>query len=148
MIVLGLIAVLAIVIAIQKKDAGGKPGAGPRPLQLGRTRSVLTVNEQGMYFCLVDALPKAIVLVQVAHSALLTAKGYAARNTFDRKRADFVLCDRAFQVLAVVELDDSSHDKSGDKDRARDAALAGVGYRVVRYRGVPDIDRVRADFPG
>ena len=142
-----LVIPLAIFIAIQKMTAGGNLSA--RPVQLGRTRSVLTVNEQGMYFRLVDALPQAVVLAQVAHSALLTAKGYAARNTFDRKRADFVLCDRAFQVLAVIELDDSSDDTNGDKDKdkARDAALAGVGYRVVRYRDIPDIDRVRADFP-
>ena len=79
-------------------------------------------------------------------SYVLTARAYATRNTFDRKVADFVVCDKSFQVLAVIELDDASHKGKADKDAARDAMLANAGYRVLRYPNVPDIDRVRGDF--
>ncbi len=56
------------------------------------------------------------------------------------------MCDRAFQVLAVVELDDSSHKGRADRDAKRDAMLTEAGYRVLRYARIPDIDRVHLDF--
>ncbi|RYG09360.1 MAG: DUF2726 domain-containing protein, partial [Burkholderiales bacterium] len=106
----------------------------------------LTRNEQAMYFRLQGALPDLIVLSQVSFGALLTAKAMAVRNTFDRKRADFVICEKSFKVVALVELDDSSHDGKRARDEKRDAQLSAAGYRVLRYRGVPNIDRVQADF--
>ncbi|MOA41717.1 hypothetical protein D3C78_1637080 [compost metagenome] len=59
-----------------------------------------------------------------------------------------MVCDKAFQVLAVIELDDASHKGKTDKDAARDAMLVAAGYRVLRYPNIPDIDRVRGDFLG
>jgi very-short-patch-repair endonuclease len=82
----------------------------------------------------------------VSFSALITARSHATRNLFNRKIADFVICDRALQVVAVVELDDSSHKNKSEEDQQRDALLTAAGYRVIRYKSVPDIDRVRADF--
>ena len=111
-----------------------------------RRRQLLSEREQAMHNRLSQALPDLVVLAQVSFSALLTARAYATRNTFDRKTADFVVCDKAFQVLAVIELDDASHKGKADKDAARDAMLAGAGYRVLRYPNIPDIERVRSDF--
>ena len=99
-----------------------------------------------MYNRLVQSLPDLVVLAQVSFGALLTARAYAARNTFDRKIADFVVFDRGFQVLAVIELDDSSHKGKEARDAQRDALLTQAGYRVLRYPRIPDIDRVKADF--
>ncbi|SDE95664.1 Protein of unknown function [Variovorax sp. CF079] len=106
----------------------------------------LTRNEQSMYFRLQGALPDLIVLSQVSFGALLSARSTAVRNTFDRKRADFVICEKSFKVVAIVELDDSSHDGKRARDDKRDAQLKNAGYRVLRYRGIPDIDRVQSDF--
>lgn len=106
----------------------------------------LTRNEQAMYFRLQGALPDFIVLSQVSFGALLAAKSTAVRNTFDRKRADFVICEKSFKVVAIIELDDSSHDGKKARDEKRDAQLKAAGYRVLRYRGIPNIDRVQADF--
>ena len=49
-------------------------------------------------------------------------------------------------MIAVVELDDSSHKGRAKEDGARDALLTDAGYRVVRYPRVPDIEQVKADF--
>ena len=56
------------------------------------------------------------------------------------------MCDAAFQVLGVIELDDSSHKGRADRDARRDALLKSAGYRVLRYARIPDIDRVQMDF--
>lgn len=85
-----------------------------------------------MYPRLLKALPDIVILAQVCFSALLTARKTGTRNRFDRKIADFVVCDKALQVLAVIELDDSSHRGKEGKDAARDKLLQDAGHRVTR----------------
>jgi very-short-patch-repair endonuclease len=139
-----LAAVVLILVGVALIAGANKRGKGrgekPKP------KALMTEREQAMYNRLVQALPELVVLAQVSFSALLTARSYAARNTFDRKVADFVVCDKAFRVLAVVELDDSSHRGREKEDGARDVLLVNAGYRVLRYPRVPDVDRVRDDF--
>lgn len=131
-----------VLFAKAAKKVSAQAGAAESP----RRRQLLSEREQAMHNRLVQVLPDLVVLAQVSFSALLTARAYAVRNTFDRKTADFVVCDKAFQVLAVIELDDASHKAKAGKDAARDAMLANAGYRVLRYPNIPDIDRVRSDF--
>ncbi|WP_457350897.1 DUF2726 domain-containing protein [Sphingomonas sp. UYP23] len=53
------------------------------------------------------------------------------RYKFSSKIVDFVIEDRASgAILALVELDDRSHDAA--RDRQRDAMTASAGYRTVR----------------
>lgn len=134
------IALMAFSIAKKRGTRSNKASEQPR------RKAPLTEREQAMHNRLTQALPDLVVLAQVSFSALLTARAYAVRNTFDRKVADFVVCNKAFQVLAIVELDDSSHKGRAEQDAARDALLTDAGYRVLRYPHVPDTDRVKADF--
>lgn len=111
-----------------------------------KAKRVISMNEQPMFSRLRDALPQHIVLAQVAFSALITSKGYASRSRFNRKVADFVVLDKAYNVVAIVELDDSSHKGKEDKDADRDALLQEAGYTVIRYKRSPDMDKLKADF--
>ncbi len=108
-----------------------------------KARPVLTKNEQGLYWRLREAFPDQIVLAQVAFSALITSDR-SHRNRYSQKVADFVLCDKAFSVRVVIELDDSSHAGRGGEDAARDAMLKRAGYAVLRVPRTPDIDAVKA----
>lgn len=145
-LVLIVLAIAVVVIAAlskkKREPEKGKAIEGEKP----RACEPLTRNEQAMFLRLQEALPGLIVLSQVSFGALLTAKSRAVRNTFDRKRADFVICDKAFKVLAVIELDDRSHDGREEEDASRDKLLTDAGYRVIRYRGIPGIAQVAADF--
>lgn len=109
-------------------------------------KRILTMNEQPTFLRLKEALPENIVLAQVAFSAFMTAKGYATRNLFNRKIADFVVLDQHFNIVAIVELDDSSHQGNEAKDENRDALIAEAGYEVIRYKRTPDIQQIKADF--
>jgi very-short-patch-repair endonuclease len=100
-----------------------------------------------MYHRLRSALPWAQVFPQVSFSALLQSQSQATRNTFNRKVADYVICDPSLSPLAVIELDDSSHRGREAADAHRDSLLTKAGYRVIRYPNVPDADRIQADFP-
>jgi very-short-patch-repair endonuclease len=85
------------------------------------------------------ALPALHVFPQVSFAAFLTDDGrlsgkgrWSVRAKFDRKIADFVICDFDFKVLALVELDDRTH--SAHADRQRDAITKAAGYQTIRFQ--------------
>lgn len=110
------------------------------------SRPALTGSEQVMFWRLLEAfpLPHTVVLSQVSFNALLRAKGVASRESFAQKTADFVLVDKAFRVRAVIALDE---DRLVTSDEQHDAMLKKAGYRVLRYRRVPESSRLRNDIP-
>ena len=137
--------VIAAVILFLAMLATRQAAKSRRPLRLQR-KSVMTAREQQMYHLLQTALPECTVLAQVAFSALVTAKGWANRNRFDRKVADFVLCSHQLNVIAIIELDDSSHAGRERQDQERDAMLRLAGYVTLRYANFPTQQALRADI--
>lgn len=138
-----LIVVFVIVILVLGNTKKAKKGGERNPI---KGKRILTMNEQPTFLRLREALPEHIVLAQVAFSAFMTAQGYATRNLFNRKIADFVVLDKQFNIVAIVELDDSSHRGKEDKDADRDSLIIEAGHRIIRYQRTPDIDQVKKDF--
>ncbi|WFR78995.1 DUF2726 domain-containing protein [Janthinobacterium rivuli] len=138
-----LLAIAAVILFLAML-ATRQAAKSRKPLRLHR-KPVMTAREQQMYHLLQTAFPECTVLAQVAFSALVTAKGWANRNRFDRKVADFVLCSKQLNVLAVIELDDSSHAGRERQDRERDAMLKLAGYVTLRYANFPTQQALRAD---
>jgi very-short-patch-repair endonuclease len=137
-VLLAIVALVLLALHTLNRKLGQKPKEAPR------RRLPLTKNEQPMYFRLRETFPEHVVLAQVAFSVLLTARHQRTRNTFDRKVADFVLCTKAFEVLAVIELDDASHRDNAERDAARDLLLTNAGYAVLRFKTVPDAEALLA----
>jgi very-short-patch-repair endonuclease len=138
-----LVVAVFFVLAILKRRQGD--AEVPRDVDLRKKRP-LTEREQSMFLRLCSTFPEHVVLSQVAFSALLVSKQQATRNGYNRKVADFVLCTKSFDILAVIELDDSSHKGREAADGERDTWLTKVGYRVVRYPQIPDAAKLLADF--
>jgi very-short-patch-repair endonuclease len=66
---------------------------------------------------------------------------------FSQKIVDFVAQRRADGVVvAIIELDDRTHNSSNDSKR--DSMLASAGFRVVRWhsKAKPDIAAIRAQL--
>lgn len=141
-----LVVIAAIVIAALKKKNTAEP-TDAEEREPPKRKRLLTQREEAMYNRLTTSLPESKILAQVSFGALLSARSRATRNSFDRKIADFVVCDKSLQVQAVIELDDDSHKNRTEEDAARDALLKNAGYRVIRYTNVPDIDQLQRDFP-
>jgi len=102
-------------------------------------RRLLTESEQALYRRLRALYPEHIVLAQVALSQLLDVSPsapnrQALRNHFSQLVADFVLCERDFRVLTVIELDDWSHRAPARQlaDARKLKALESAGLRLVR----------------
>lgn len=138
------LALMAIAIQFIAKSKG--LGAGPKG-SFGR-RAIATANEQGMFWRLVECFPQPeyVVLTQVSFGALLTARGGASRYSFAQKRADFILLDKSFKVIAIIELDDNSHKGREENDGKRDAMLTQAGYQVLRYARTPDKIKLMSDM--
>jgi very-short-patch-repair endonuclease len=109
-------------------------------------RKPLSEPEQILYFRLIKALPEHIVLAQVQLSRLLGVKkgnnSQAWFNRINRLSADFVVCNKDSSVVAVIELDDASHEREDRQktDAKKDKALASAGVRMIRWRtkALPD----------
>jgi very-short-patch-repair endonuclease len=135
------IAIVAIALKFIKKSGGG--GSNKWPFY---PRKPLSAVEQILYFRLTKALPDHIVLAQVQLSRLLGVKkgnNYSAwANRINRMSADFVVCTKDSTVLAVIELDDSSHNKKNrqEADSKKDKALSDAGVKIHRWnvKAIPD----------
>jgi very-short-patch-repair endonuclease len=140
-LILFAIAATAAFFIYARVHRGGNGGA----FELAARRP-LSRLEQVVYGRLVRALPDYIVLAQVAYSQMLavrrSADSRALRNRFDRLVADFVVCRKDFVVVAVIELDDRSHDSPHrhEVDLRKSAFLEAAGLPLHRMNGaeLPD----------
>lgn len=116
-------------------------------------KAPLSDPEQVFFHRLKDALPEKILLAQVSMSALLgirkTGNGsYQTQfNEISRKYVDFVVCNQDFSVVAVIELDDSSHQR-GDRIKAdvvKDVAFQTINCPLIRFdnRSMPTAAEIR-----
>lgn len=140
---LALLALIAVAAALKtppknRKSAPGKISKKP----------LLSDREAPMFWRLCEAFPQSeyVVLTQVALGGILTTKNRVDRNRFDRKIADFVITNKAFEVLAVIELDDKSHRGKEEKDAERDQMLQAAGYKTLRYKDIPETGTLRTDL--
>lgn len=103
---------------------------------------------------LVQALPGQIVLAQVQVSRVLGVKRrfnfYEWNNRIDRLSYDFVVCAMDSSVLAVIELDDKSHESKTRHrtDAKKNRAMSAAGIRMIRWnvKAMPDQDFIREAF--
>lgn len=100
-----------------------------------KAKSLLTGNETEFWGRLRRALPQYEVAPQVSMGAIMdsvAARDWGTIERFRGKICDFVLvCRRTGRALAVIELDDKTHD--GEKDYARDLLVAQVGVPTIRF---------------
>jgi very-short-patch-repair endonuclease len=117
-------------------------------------KKLLSQPEQVLYHRLVEALPDHLVFAQVQLSRLLgVKKGHDYRawlNRINRMSADFVVCRKDGSVVAVIELDDQSHQKAERQaaDAKKDRALSSAGIRLIRWqvKAMPDLEAIKAAF--
>jgi len=61
--------------------------------------------------------------------------------------ADFVICNKDASVLAVIELDDATHNSKTRQqaDNKKDKAISSAGLRIIRWnvKSMPDEQTIR-----
>ncbi len=117
-------------------------------------KSVLTKVEQILYFRLIKALPEKIILAQVQLSQLLGVKSgenfYKWHNRINRMSCDFVVCNQDTSIIAVIELDDATHQREDRKaaDAKKDKALNSANIRIIRWQAkeLPNEETIKSYF--
>ena len=153
LIVLLLVVVVAVVVFLAFLKAKGQGGIGDEAWPF-YAKKPLSQPEQVLYFRLVQALPEHIILAQVQLSRLLGVKkgnNYQAWfNRINRMSADFVVCNKDSSIVAVIELDDATHQKEDRQaaDAKKDKALASANVRVIRWqaKAIPDVANIQSTF--
>ena len=149
LIAIVIVAILAVTLTVAMKRLQGKGRAGTY-----RKRNLMTENELEFFGRLVSALPDHYVFPQVAMSALLEAassdrkKSHGDRLRIAQQRADYIVCTRGCDLVAVIELDDRTH--STTKDQLRDSRLEQAGIKTVRFqsRSKPTANAIRLAIVG
>ena len=124
-----------LLLSVLAKRAGGKTVAV-------RARVFMTPNEAQFLQRLEAAVPEFRFHAQVSMAALLdpavtkranSRAWWRARTMFSQKIIDYVAQRRDNgQIVAVIELDDRTH--NAGRDARRDAMLQQAGYRTVRWQ--------------
>jgi len=150
-----VLVVIVVAVAIIRIVAKVKSGIGLREgLWPFYAKKPLSIPEQVLYFRLSKSLPEHIVLAQVGLSRLLGVKKgnnfQAWQNRINRMSADFVVCSKDSSIVAIIELDDSSHEREDRKaaDAKKDKALSSAGIRIIRWQVklLPDEATIKAAF--
>jgi hypothetical protein len=134
---------LAVVIALARRGVFTRGRAGQGEHWPVFPKKLLSSVEQTLYQRLIRAFPEHVVLSQVALSQLVGVKKgphfRAVWNRYNRLVADFVICSRDFSVVAVLELDDRSHDNPArqDADRRKAAICEAAGIPLHRLNVNP-----------
>jgi hypothetical protein len=102
-----------------------------------RRATIMTDNEREFYGRLLAACPNCQIWPQVPILALVRPDAKEGSRAFwlafkriSNTRVDWVVV-QDMEVVAIIELDDRSHDAR--KDAQRDRILKSCGYRVVRF---------------
>jgi hypothetical protein len=140
----------AIVLATLKAKLTGGAGLGQATF---KSKPMLTPNELEFLLRLEAAAPELRIFPQVAMGALIDPgvprserkAYYRLRGMFSQKIVDYVAQSRLDgQIVAIIELDDRTHD--AEKDDRRDEMLKSAGYQVVRWNSKrkPEAATIRA----
>lgn len=123
-----------------------------------RRKQVISPVEQVLFHRLVKSLPDRIILTQVQLIRIIgvsdqsdSGAWWGWHNRISQMSVDFVVCSKGAEVLAVIELDDSSHGREDRQvaDKTKDKALRSAGVRVIRWQSwaLPDEETIRSFFP-
>ncbi len=147
------VAVLAVVVVafFLLKRLASRGDDTPWPFY---AKKPLSQPEQVLYHRLVAALPECIVLAQVQLSQVLGVKKgfnyYQWHNRINRMSLDFLVCLKDSTVVAAVELDDKTHQRTRriEADAKKEKALSAAGVVLVRWNvsALPNEDAIRRAF--
>ena len=129
---LGLVA----MIVLQATGRGSSLLAPPF-----RAKALLNKSEQSLYRALIKRAPPDLrVLCQVSYGEILSCRNRKKFFSINSKRADFVICDKKWMPVGVVEYQGSGHFGSTSKS-ARNAALRDrVKRKAVEEAGLQFIE--------
>lgn len=102
-------------------------------------RPLMTATEMDVYITLLEALPDYMVFSQVQASRVLevpkSRETYYWFNFVSRLSYDFVICRADSTPIAVIEVDDRTHElpERQEADNRKNKATEAAGVAVIRW---------------
>lgn len=148
------VAAIAVLSALAKKGRRRNFKYNPNETWPFEKKKLMTTPEHVLYFRLIESLPELCIFSQVQLSQLVTVKkGHDFKQWFNRisrMSADFVVTDKAMEIIAVIELDDRTHNKPDriEADKKKDKALTSAGIKVIRWKvsPMPTVAQIKEAF--
>jgi len=140
-VIIVVVAILAVLGALAPKAKGGRkattfPYRRQKSLFSPAERSFLGVldREVAGRYRVFGKVRLADVLV--VNSGLSASERSSAFNRISKKHLDFVLCSPSdLSIVALIELDDKSHQRSDrqERDGFLAAACSAAGFELIRF---------------
>lgn len=132
----------AIESLIKPKEQGAEKGYNVRLTP----QRIMNKSEESVFFGIKDLMDEnkvsGYLFSQVSYGEIIECQGkdsFAALQTFNSKRADFLITDARFNPLAVVEYHGEGHFKGADmtksdKVKSDICSAARINYLVIHFR--------------
>lgn len=140
---------LAAIVAISIVAIAYWSGKGRHRYQ---AKPILTPNECEFFQRIRRAAPELYIFPQVSMAAFMepTARNKDGRRWWEdfrkisQKRIDYGIFSQKLELLAIIELDDKTHDK--EQDAQRDSYTRSAGIKTLRFesRARPTIPQLRS----
>ncbi|HYD80173.1 MAG TPA: DUF2726 domain-containing protein [Paucimonas sp.] len=127
LIIFSLLAIGAVVAYLKSRKSPDDHHAYVR-------RRPMKSYEQALYWRLVKTLPEHVVLAQVAMKKCVSTKGPNAA-ALAHESLDFVICNKAMRILAVIEIEDESRPMSDYRQKVeqlKEEALDAAGINLIK----------------
>ena len=136
-LVFALVIVIGVVGQLVKKPASSAKYERRQKLFSDAERSFLGVLDQlfGAQYRIFGKVGLSDILKTQA--GLSNSARSSAFNRIRGRHVDFVLCDPStFEIVATIELDDSSHEAAPrqNRDKFVDQALSSAGVPLIRFK--------------
>lgn len=138
LILIIVITIVVFLLLMPKKNNSSLKNKKEPEIWPFEKKLLMSIPEQKLYWRLVNLFPDKIVLAQVQASRVLKIrKGNDVQYWFNRicrTSYDFVICEKNSFPIAVIELDDSSHEtvKRQNDDKRKDKALDSAKLKIIR----------------
>ena len=137
LIVLLLLALLWLIWGLRRRKKN--PFLAKHPKLPYLRRALMTATEMDVYIILLEALPDYMIFSQVQASRVLevpkSRETYYWFNFVSRLSYDFVICRADSTPIAVIEVDDRSHElpERQEADNRKNKATEAAGVAVIRW---------------
>ena len=133
-----LLTAALLLTLLLNKERKNNPFDGKHKLPYFRRR-LMTPTEFTVYQTLIKTLPEFLIFPQVQASRVLdipqNKDNYYWFNFISRLSYDFVVCRQDSTPIAIIEIDDATHEnaKRQEADNRKNKATKAAGVAVIRW---------------
>ena len=115
-------------------------------------KHLFTPSRKNMFKRLREAFPEALIFSEVPYGALLDNRKKNAKEKakmalrFQGCCVNYVLCDENLTPFCLIKFDETPKERKKLKKMTSEEIFKEAGYQFVRYKTMPDVEKLRQDI--